>query len=72
MANIRTVLKNAKTVLFSDSEYFHKDVTGIKNISDLKSWFSIVGNVYKTGEYGNNHEFKLAGSEYRFSLTIIY
>lgn len=71
MANIRTLLKNANTVLFSDSEYFNKEVTGVRNITDLKDQFSIRGKVYKTGEHGNAHEYKLAGSEYRFTLNIL-
>lgn len=70
-ANIRTVLKNAKTVLFNDDEYFNKDVTGIKNLEDLKSLIGIKGNVYKVTEVGSRHEYKLANSDYKFSILVM-
>lgn len=71
MANIRTALKNAKRVLFSDSEYFNKDITGVRNIEDIKSMFQIKGNVYRKDDYGNQVLYKLADSSYDFTLTII-
>lgn len=71
MANIRTVLKNAKQVLFSDGEYFNRDIKGVRNIEDVKEFFGIKGNVYRIGLHGNNFEYKLADSDYNFTLTII-
>lgn len=71
MANIRTALKNAKRVLFTDSEYFNKDITGVRNIEDIKSMFQIKGNVYRKDDYGNQVLYKLADSDYDFTLTII-
>lgn len=69
--NIRTVLKQAKTVLFNDDEYFNKDVTGIKNLEDLKSLIGIKGNVYKITECGSRYEYKLADSDYKFSILVM-
>ena len=36
MANIQSKLKNAKQVLFSDHEYFNKDITGVTSIKEVK------------------------------------
>lgn len=70
-ANIRTVLKNAKTVLFNDDEYFNKDITGVKNLVDIKDMFSIRGDLIKIGEVGSRHEYKLKGSDYKFSILVM-
>ncbi len=70
--NIRNILKNAKQVLFTDSEYFNKDITGVKTLADIKDQFQIKGNLYKHAESGNNITYKLANSSYDFTLTILY
>lgn len=66
-ANIRTVLKNAKTVLFNDGEYFNKDITGVKNLVDIKDQFSIRGNLKLVSIVGSRYEYKLSDS-YSFSI----
>ena len=71
MANIRTALKNAKRVLFSDSEYFNKDITGARNIEEIKRMFQIKGNVYRKDDYGNQVLYKVAEGRYDFTCTII-
>lgn len=71
MANIRTLLKNAKQVLFSDDEYFNCNIKGVRNIEDVKDLFGIKGDVYRKGLHGNHLEYKLADSDYNFTLTII-
>lgn len=68
---INTLLKNATTVLFTDCEHFNKDITGVKSLADIKSWFSIVGTLRKTAIYSNKIDYKLVGSDYRLTLTII-
>lgn len=70
MANIRTLLKNAKTVLFSDDEFFNKDITGVKNLVDIKDVMSIRGNLRKVGYFGNKVVYRLSDS-YNFTLTIL-
>lgn len=68
---INTLLKNASQVLFTDSEHFNKDITGVKSLSDIKDWFSIKGDLRKADFYSNNVEYKLVNSGYKFTLTII-
>ena len=70
MANIRTLLKNAKQVLFSDDEYFNKDITGVKNLKDVKDVIGIRGSLRKDDTYGNKVQYKL-DQFYDFTLTII-
>ncbi len=69
--NVRTLMKQSSSVLFCDSEHFNKDIKGCKNIEDVKDWMHIKGNVYKCAEIANTAEYKLAGSDYKFSLTFI-
>lgn len=66
--DIRTVLKNAKTVLFNDDEYFNKDITGVKNLVDIKDQFSIRGNLKLVSVVGTRYEYKLVNSSYSFSI----
>lgn len=68
---IERKLAMCKTVLFSDSEYFNKNVTGIKTLSDLKDWFQIKGRLVKIYECGNKISYKLSNSDYNFTLTLI-
>ncbi|WAX14563.1 hypothetical protein ECO340P2_00021 [Escherichia phage ECO340P2] len=70
MANIRTLLKNASQVLFSDDEYFNKDITGVKSLKDVKDVIGIRGSLRKGDYYGNKVQYKLNQS-YDFTLTII-
>ncbi|AXY81593.1 hypothetical protein [Escherichia phage vB_vPM_PD114] len=70
MANIRTLLKNASQVLFSDDEYFNKDITGVKNLKDVKDVIGIRGSLRKDDIYGNKVQYKLS-KDYDFTLTII-
>lgn len=70
-----TILKNlttAKTVLFCDSEHFNKEITGCKNLTEIKDWFSIKGRLVKCGEHGCHMEYRLSGSDYKFSLTFVF
>lgn len=69
MANIRTLLKNASQVLFSDDEYFNKDITGVKNIKDVKSVIGIYCNVKRVGTFGDKVLYQ--SGDYNFTLTII-
>lgn len=71
MTDIRKALKNAKTVLFNDDEHFNKDVTGVRNLADVKDWLQIKGRCYKVIECGNRFEYKLVSTDYRFSLIIL-
>lgn len=68
---INSSLKNATQVLFTDSEHFNKDITGVKSLSDIKDWFGIKGNLRKADFYSNKIQYKLANSDYNFTLTII-
>ena len=69
--NIRYLLKQANIVLFTDSEHFNKDVTGVKNLSDIKDQFQIKGNLKKVSFYDNKVVYKLVNSDYVFTLTLI-
>ncbi|WEM33589.1 hypothetical protein EJP02_528 [Escherichia phage EJP2] len=69
MANICTVLKNAKQVLFSDHENFNKDITGVKNIKDVKSAIGIYCNMKRVGTFGDKVLYQ--AGDYNFTLTII-
>ncbi len=68
---INTLLKNATQVLFTDDEYFNKDITGVKSLSDIKDLFSIKGNLRKADFYSNKVQYRLVNSSYDFTLTII-
>ena len=69
MANIRTVLKNAKQVLFSDHEYFNKDITGVTSIKEVKEKTGVLCDVRLVGTFGNNVLYRCG--DYNFTLTII-
>lgn len=69
MANIRTLLKNAKQVLFSDDECLNKDITGVRNIKDVKDVMSIYCNMKRVGTFGNKVLYQ--AGDYNFTLTII-
>ena len=69
--NIRYLLKQANIVLFTDSEYFNKDITGVKSLSDIKDRFQIKGNLKKVSFYSNKVAYKLINSDYEFTLTLI-
>ena len=69
--NIRYLLKQANIVLFTDSEYFNKDITGVKGLSDIKDRFQIKGNLKKVSFYSNKVAYKLINSDYEFTLTLI-
>lgn len=69
--NICTILKNSKQVLFTDSEYFNKDITGVKSLADIKDIFQIKGNLVKADFYSNKIQYKLKNSDYDFTLTIL-
>lgn len=68
---INTLLKNASQVLFTDSEHFNKDITGVKSLSDIKDLFSIKGDLRKADFYSNKIQYKLSNSDYDFTLTLI-
>lgn len=69
MANIRTLLKNASRVLFSDHDYFNRDITGVKNIKDVKSVMGIYCNVKRVGTFSNKVVYQ--AGDYNFTLTIL-
>lgn len=71
MANIRTLLKNATQVLFSDHDHFNKDITGVKNIKEVKSVMGIHCNMKKVGTFGNKVLYQERSYGYNFTLTII-
>lgn len=68
---INTLLKNASQVLFTDSEHFNKDITGVKSLSDIKDLFNIKGDLRKADFYSNKIQYKLSNSYYDFTLTLI-
>lgn len=70
MTNIRTLLKNAKTVLFTDDEYFNKDITGVRNIEDIKDMIGIRGNIKRVGTFGEKVLYRLS-TDYNFTLTFL-
>ncbi|QOE32174.1 hypothetical protein CPT_Muenster_002 [Klebsiella phage Muenster] len=70
MATITTLLKNAKTVLFSDDEHTNVDITGVKNLLDIKKMFSIHGKLTRVGTFGNKVCYRLS-SDYNFTLTLL-
>ena len=69
--NIRSLLNKARVVLFSDDEHFNRDITGVKSLSDIKSWFLIKGDLVKTCAVGNRLHYRLRGSAYAFCLVFI-
>lgn len=70
MNNIRSLLKKSKTVLFTDCNYFNKEITGVRNLSDIKDIFQIKGNLKKVAYFGNKIIYKLNNS-YDFTLTLM-
>lgn len=71
MVSIRTRLKISKTVLFTDGEYFNRDITGVKTLSDIKDMFSIKGDLKRSADYANCVQYKLVNSDYDFTLTFL-
>lgn len=69
MANICTLLKNAKQVLFSDHEHLNKDITGVRNIKDVKNVMGIYCNMKRVGTFGDKVLYQ--AGDYNFTLTII-
>lgn len=69
MANICTVLKNAKQVLFSDHDHLNKNITGVRNIKDVKSVMGIYCNMKRVGTFGDKVLYQ--AGDYNFTLTII-
>ena len=69
MANICTVLKNAKQVLFSDHDHLNKDITGVRNIKDVKRVMGIYCNMKRVGTFGDKVLYQ--AGDYNFTLTII-
>lgn len=69
--NIRSMLNKARVVLFSDDEHFNRDITGVKSLSDIKSWLQIKGNLVKTCAVGNRLHYRLRCSNYTFSLVFV-
>ena len=69
--DIRILIKKSKTVLFTDDEFFNKNITGIRNLSDIKDLFQIKGNFKKITYCGNKVSYKLSNSNYSFTLTFI-
>ena len=72
MTNINSVMKSAKKVLFTDSEHFHVDVTGL-TLSEIKDRFSIIGNIRKLCISGSDYVygFGLSGISYNFTLKMV-
>lgn len=71
MANICTLLKNAKQVLFSDHEHLNKDITGVRNIKDVKNVMGIYCNMKRVGTFGDKVLYQSRSYGYNFTLTII-
>ena len=69
--NVRSLLNQARQVLFSDDEHFNKDITGVTSLSNIKSRFLIKGNLVKTCAVGNRLHYRLRGSSYAFSLVFV-
>ena len=69
--DIRKHIRKSETILFTDDEFFNKDVTGVKNLSDIKDIIGIKGTLKKVGEYSNKLVYQLR-SDYNFTLTFIY
>ena len=69
--DVRRLLSQARTVLFSDDEHFNKDITGVKSLSDIKSWLQIKGPLVKTCAVGNRLHYRLRGSTYAFCLVFV-
>ena len=69
--DVCSLLKQARTVLFSDDEHFNRDITGVKSLSDIKSRLLIKGDLVKTCAVGNRLHYRLRGSNYAFSLVFI-
>lgn len=66
---IECIIKG-KRVLFTDDEYFNLDITGVRNLVDIKDRFSIHGNLKRVGLFGNKIVYRLNDS-YNFTLTIL-
>ena len=69
--DVRHLLKQARTVLFSDDEHFNRDITGVKSLSDIKSRLLIKGDLVKTCTVGNRLHYRLRGSNYAFGLVFV-
>lgn len=72
MKTINTVLKQSKQVLFTDSEHFHVDVTGL-TLADIKERFQIVGRIRKLQQYGccYIYGFGTSALSYNFTLKVL-
>lgn len=68
--NINSRLKNAKQVLFSDHDYFNKDLTGEKSLKAIKERMKIYGKPKLVGVFSNQFVYELSKS-YNFTITIV-
>lgn len=69
--NVRSLLSQSRLVLFNDNEQFNRDITGVKSLSDIKSWLQIKGHLVKTCAVGNRLHYRLRGSTYAFCLVFV-
>lgn len=72
MKTINTVLKKANTVLFTDSEHFQIEVTGL-TLSEIKERFQIGGRIRKLHQYGCCYVYGFGTSalSYNFTLKVL-
>ena len=69
--NVRSLLRQARLVLFCDDEHFNRDITGAASLSDIKLRLQIKGQLVKTCAVGNRLHYRLRGSNYAFCLVFI-
>lgn len=67
--NIRRLLTSSKRVLFTDTDYFNRDITGCKSLADIKDLFTIRGNLKLLAEVGNTRVYG-SGGRYGYNFTL--
>ncbi len=68
--NINQKLKTASQVLFTDDDYFNKDLTGLKSLKEIKERMKIYGKPRLVGVFSNCYVYQLNGY-YNFTITIL-
>jgi len=71
--NINNLLKRAHTVLVTDCDNYHKDISNVNSLADVRSELNLVftSRLIKIGECSNRITYRLVNSMYKFELTII-
>lgn len=68
-------MKDAKYYIFSDDEYFNREIQAKswrEALKQARDMFQIKGRLLKKVECGYCREYRLIGSDYGFTLRVVF